>query len=285
MWAWTETEMDNRTLETLKEWMGQQDRSAWLRANPQHQETLSPFTGLDDTLAAGAQDFCAASEPSNAAMGVGRSRLMAAVRSSFRPVASSVSGGGWNSAPRGAMVAAVAMAALGTVFGASAAFGGGGLGQAVLDAFGGPSEHESGINNSNENAAEGRGHADENAFDGAGNAADGSAAGEGCKPADPADISGNANPNAAERCENAPDGIGNAGDNPQGGPPAAQPTPQGGPPAAQPTPQGGQPVAVVTPTPAPAPTSAPTPVPTPAPTPHGGGPPADKPTPRAGPLG
>ena len=160
-----ETEMDNRTLETLKEWMGQQDRAAWLRANPQHQKTLSPFTGLDSTLAAGAQDFCVASEPSNAAMGVGRSRLMAEVRSSFQPASSpaSLARPTWGGPARASAAMALVVAAIGVVGGVTGVIGDGGLGQAVLDAFAGPTEEQSGSENAAFEADNGRYEVDDNA--------------------------------------------------------------------------------------------------------------------------
>ena len=51
--------MDSTTLSTLKEWMAQGDRAAWLRAHPEHRETLTQFAGLDDAVAVGAKDLCA----------------------------------------------------------------------------------------------------------------------------------------------------------------------------------------------------------------------------------
>lgn len=203
--------MDNKLISTLEEWMSQSDPDAWLRAHPEHAESLAPYQNLDSVIQSTAQEHCVAAEPSGSAFATGHTRLMAEVQgmsklSGFRQ---------WSAPARAGAMVAVAVAALTMAAGASAAVGGGGLGQAVLDAVIGPSEHEEGINNAPPEADNGRDHANENAFEGRGNADDKFLNGEGCQTeGEDVDANPNANPNAPERCGNADDGQGNAGDVP-----------------------------------------------------------------------
>lgn len=203
--------MDKMLISMLEEWMSQSDPDAWLQAHPEHAESLTPYRDLDSVLKSGAQEHCLASEPSSATFAAGHTRLMAEVQSTAKPVGFRQ----WNAPARAGAMALVAVAALTMAAGASAAFGGGGLGQAVLDAVIGPSEHEEGINNAAPEADHGREHANDNAFEGSGNADDKWLNGNGCRTEgeEDADVNPNANPNAAERCINADDGKGNAGEN------------------------------------------------------------------------
>ena len=221
--------MDDRTLEQIKLWLAQPDRDVWLQGHPEEAEFLSRFRALDTALASAARPRVAAAEPSTVALATGRSRLISALNGK----ANTAGARAFNSPVRaGAMVAL-----------AVAAFGGGGVGSAVLGAVSTPFEQLAGINNSNENADNGRAHGNENAFEGSGNADDHAAngnAGE-CNAAENAgaNVAPQANPNAPEQCENAPDGQANAGDNPGGKPDdpgGAAPTP----PVTPPTPQGDQ---------------------------------------------
>ena len=204
--------MDSKPLEALGEWIAQSESSAWLRANPGQAETLAPYQVLDGAMRVTASTQCAAAEPSASALAAGRARVLAAVSARANPAGFR----SWSQPVRAGAMVAMAVAAFGIAGGASAAFGGGGLGQAVLDAISGPTENQEGINNAADQADNGREHANENAFEGSGNSDDHAANGNGCQPTGtlPSD---NANPNSAERCENAPDGIGNAGNHPNGG--------------------------------------------------------------------
>lgn len=209
--------MNKDLTSTLEEWLSQSDRGAWLRAHPEHAESLAPYLGLDTAVQASARETCVASEPSASTVAAGHTRLMAEVKA--MPKATGFSR--WTAPARAGAMAVVAVAALTMAVGASAAFGGGDLGKAVLDAVVGPNQderdHEEGINNAPPEADNGREHANDNAFEGGGNAEDKAANGAGCEPGDNADVNPKANPNAAERCDNADDGQGNAGDNPGAG--------------------------------------------------------------------
>jgi len=202
--------MDKKLILTLEEWMSQSDPDAWLRAHPEHAQSLAPYRNLDSVIQSTAQQHCLTSEPSGVAFAASHTRLMAEIQgmskvSGFRQ---------WSAHARAGAMVAVAIAALTMAAGASAAFGGGGLGQAVLDAVVGPSEHEEAINHAPPEADNGRDHANDNAFEGRGNADDKFLNGEGCQTeGEDVDANPNANPNASERCGNADDGNGNAGDN------------------------------------------------------------------------
>lgn len=206
-------EVDKKLISTLQEWMSQSDPDAWLLAHPEHMESLSPYQNLDSVLQSSAREHCQTSEPSSAAFAAGHTRLMAEVQGMAKPAGFRQ----WSAPARAGAMAAVTVAALTMAAGASAAFGGGDLGQAVLDAVTGPSDHEEGINNAPPKADNGREHANENAFEGSGNADDKSLNGV-CQTEDEdAEVNPNANPNAAERCDNADNGIGNAGEIPGAG--------------------------------------------------------------------
>lgn len=239
--------MHKQPTSTLQEWLSQSDPEAWLRAHPEHREALSPYTGLDGAIQSRVRQHCLASEPSGASVSAGHTRLLAEVQNAARPAAF----GRWSAPARAGAMVAVAAAVLTMAAGASAAIGGSDLGQAVLDAVSGPSDHEEGINNASPEADRARAHANENAFDGSGNADDKFLNGNGCRTEEDttADVNLAANPNAAERCGNADDGIGNAGEIPGAGAdhaadqasPGAGNGPESQPsPPAQPEPQNGR---------------------------------------------